>query len=244
MNKKAPTNTRDYLEAGREWETDEIVRARKSESRAWMVAIVGVVVGVLGVVAVTLMLPLKTVEPFVVRVDKNTGATDIVTVLDQHKISYNTAIDRYFLAQYVRYCEAYSWDNANTNYEACAALSSPTVAKEVFQSIRPSNPSSPASKYGKNGIVRISVNSIAFLAPGTAQVRYTQSVLAGTGSIDSQWIATIVYQYLNVPEDQRTRLVNPVGFSATQFQIDPVTVPSTQVAVQTPPASRANGGAR
>ena len=240
MNKKTPTNARAYLDAARDWETDEIVRARKSESRAWMVAIVGVVVGVLGVVAVTLMLPLKTVEPFVVRVDKNTGATDIVSVLDQHKISYNTAIDRYFLAQYVRYCETYSWDNANTNYEACAALSSPTVAKAVFDSIRPSNPNSPASKYGKNGILRISVNSIAFLAAGTAQVRYTQSVLTGMGTSDSQWIATIVYQYLNVPEDQRTRLINPVGFTATQLQIDPVIVPTAQATAQT----QGRGGAQ
>lgn len=241
MNAKAPTNATEYLMAARGWETDEIMRSRKNERRAWLVAGVAIVLAVLSVIAVVLLTPLKTVEPFVVRVDKNTGATDIVTVLNEHTISYNEAIDKYFLAQYLRYCESYSYDTAYANYQACAALSTSSVAKAEYESIIPSNPKSPAKVYGEHSRVEIEVNSISFLSRGMAQVRFTRQVMTGTGEDDSQWIATVVYKYLNPPVDERTRLVNPVGFTVSQFRIDPVVVPTSDVNAPASTSASATG---
>jgi type IV secretory pathway component VirB8 len=43
----------------------------------------------------------------------------------------------------------------------------------------------------------------------------------------------VVYRYLNPPVDERSRLINPVGFQVTQFRIDPVVVPTAPVAGMT-----------
>ena len=236
MKTKAPTNAREYLLAARGWETDEIMRSAKNERRAWLVAGVAVVLAILSVIAVVLLTPLKTVEPFVVRVDKNTGVTDVVSVLNQHTITYNEAIDKYFLAQYVRYCESYSADTVYPDYQSCVALSSPEVGKAEFAAISPSNPKSPTKLYGERGRVEIDVNSISFLSQGMAQVRYTRQVITGNGRDDSQWIATVVYTYLNPPTDERTRLVNPVGFQVAQFRQDPVVVPTSNGGMTGPTA--------
>lgn len=241
MNAPADTNTRAWLDASKAWETDEIMRARASERRAWWVAGAGVFLAICGVLAVVLLTPLKTVEPFVVRVDKNTGATDIVTRLDERTVTFNEAIDKYFLARYLHYCEDYSSSTAYTDWQACSMMSAKPIADAQFAAINPKNPKSPTAVYGDHGRVWVSIESISFLNnQGMAQVRFTRHELNtnDTAPADTEWLATIVYGYLNPPVDERSRLINPVGFQVSQFRIDPVVVPTA------PAAGASVGGAK
>lgn len=233
MHAPADTNTRAYLDAAKAWEVDEIMRARRSERRAWWVAGAGVFLATCAVLAVVLLTPLKTVEPFVVRVDKNTGATDIVTRLDEHTVTFNEAIDKYFLARYLHDCEDYFWSTAYTDWQACSMLSDKPIAAAQFAAMNPKNPKSPTAVYGNHGRVWVSVESIAFLNDhGMAQVRFTRHELDSEDDTptDTEWLATVVYRYLNPPVDERSRLIDPVGFQVTQFRIDPVVVPTAPVA--------------
>ena len=237
------TNTKAYLEAAKGWETDEIMRSRNSERRAWWVAGIAIFLAICGVLAVVLLTPLKTVEPFVVRVDKNTGATDIVTRLDENTVTFNEAIDKYFLARYLSYCESYSQVTAFTDWQACSMMSSPAISKAFFETINPKNPKSPTAVYGAKGHVAINVESIAFLNNhGMAQVRFVRHEYTSPDSppMDSEWLATVVYQYLNPPVDERSRLINPVGFQVAEFRIDPVVVTTAAVA---PATATSQGGA-
>lgn len=214
-----------FAEASLAWETDEIARARKSEARAWKVAATGMVIGLIACVAVAMLAPLKTVEPFVVRVDRNTGATDIVTRLDERNVTFNEAIDKYFLARYVNYREEYSDAMAYPNYQATMLMSAKNVGDAYYEKIKPANPESPTKVYGKEGTVEIMVNSISFLGKGVAQVRFTRTEhYSNAGDRDSGWIATIAYRYTKAAVDERTRLVNPVGFEVFDYRLDPVTV--------------------
>jgi type IV secretion system protein VirB8 len=65
-----------------------------------------------------------------------------------------------------------------------------------------------------------------------AQVRFTRHELNSEDNTpaNTEWLATVVYRYLNPPVDERSRLINPVGFQVTQFRIDPVVVPTAPVA--------------
>src|SRR3546814_4016003 len=57
-----------------------------------------------GVVAVAALTPLKTVEPYVITVDRNTGEASIAAKLHgDATIPYDEAVRKYFLATYVRY---------------------------------------------------------------------------------------------------------------------------------------------
>lgn len=219
--------TRAFLDAAKAWETDEIARSRKSERRAWTVAGCGLLTALIAVSAVALLTPLKTVEPFVVRVDKNTGATDIVTRLTHQKEDYDEAIDKYFLARYVSYRESYSSAMAYPDYEAVTTMSAPRVSEAYFEQIKPANPHSPTVVYAKDGLVDVSVNAIAFLGKGVAQVRFTRTErLPNAATKETRWIATITYRYFNPPTSEKARLIDPIGFQVTDYRLDPETVPT------------------
>jgi type IV secretion system protein VirB8 len=162
-----------FTEASKFWETDEIARARKSERTAWIVAATGMATALLACLAVALLTPLKSVEPFVVRVDKNTGATDIVTRVDEQTVTFNEALDKYFLARYVNYREEYSNAMAYPNYEAVSLMSAKNVGAAYYEKIRPNNPQSPHQVYGNEGSVEIS-GSRPF-PTGTGRPRPTRS---------------------------------------------------------------------
>jgi type IV secretion system protein VirB8 len=225
MNDSAETLA--FLDAAKAWETDQIVRVKRSERRAWIFASVGMATALAAVIALALLTPLKTVEPFVVRVDKNTGATDIVTRLTDQKESYNEAIDKYFLARYVVYRNSYSNAMAYPDYEAVTIMSAPQVANAYFEEIKPNNPHSPTAVYGKDGQVDVSVNAVAFLGKGVAQVRFTRTEhLPNAQDQTTRWIATITYRYLNPPTTEKARLVDPIGFQVSDYRLDPETVPT------------------
>lgn len=224
---KEAAETIAFLECAKAWETDQVMRAHRSERRAWIFAGVGLAIALVAVLAVALLTPLKTVEPFVVRVDKNTGATDIVTRLTDQKESYDEAIDKYFLARYVTYRDSYSNAMAYPDYEAITTMSAPQVANAYFEQIKPNNPHSPTAVYGKDGQVDVTVNAIAFLGQGVAQVRFTRiEHLPNAEDKVTRWIATITYRYLNPPTTEAARLVDPIGFQVSDYRLDPETVPT------------------
>ncbi|MBS0174294.1 MAG: hypothetical protein JSR64_09695 [Nitrospira sp.] len=222
----ATTNHRDYLEAAKLWETDQISKSLRSERRAWIVAGFAGAIALMSVTAVALLTPLKTVEPFVVKVDHNTGESDVVTLLNQKTVGYNEVIDKYFLARYVNYREEFSDSTAFPNYQAVSVMSSQSVGSAYYNEIKPDNAKSPVRVYGKSGMVDVTVNSVVFMGTGVAQVRFTRRERMRDDDqwTETHWIATVSYSYVNPPTVEKARLVNPVGFRVTEYRLDPETV--------------------
>jgi type IV secretion system protein VirB8 len=81
-----------YLNESNAWEADVYQRAL-SRSKIWgVVAAVAITFAGLCVLAVMLLIPLKTVEPFVFVVDKASGLVDVVQPLNEGGISQNEAV--------------------------------------------------------------------------------------------------------------------------------------------------------
>src|SRR5579859_3580355 len=93
-----------YFEEAASWDADRIRQGRRTVRLALGVAGAGWLAVVVLAGALMLLMPLKRVEPFVVRVDNATGIVDVVPVyaggapLDQ-------AVTRYFLTHYITTCE-------------------------------------------------------------------------------------------------------------------------------------------
>ena len=210
-----------FADASAFWEANESLRARQSEQRAWRFAALGLLCGVAGCVAVALLTPLKTVEPFVVRVDKSNGNADIITHLDEHTVTYTEVMDRYFLARYVNYREEYSPTQAFANYEAVSLMSAPGVGTSYFVIVNPKNPTSPSAIYKTEGRVDIQVSSIAFLPGSVAQVRFARTQKTPNSEpVVTNWIASISYRYVKASFDAKARLINPVGLQVTDYRLD------------------------
>lgn len=99
----------DFVKASKEFENSRIGDIERSRLIAWRIAGASMACFVMSAVAIMLMTPLKQTVPYVVRIDNNTGATDIVTTLNDAKSNYGDEVSKFFAAQYVRLIEGYDW---------------------------------------------------------------------------------------------------------------------------------------
>src|SRR5690606_18449065 len=116
-----------YLEAARGWDLDRAQAAHRAMRRAWAVAALACAVAAIAVGAVAVLTPLKTVQPYVIRVDNATGVVDVVPAL-RGAISESEAVTRYLVTQYVTARGRYVTAIAETDYaKVCAYIPPPKI---------------------------------------------------------------------------------------------------------------------
>ena len=218
---KVETPTYEQLAKG--WETDRVTAAHRGERRAWWVAGAAILVAVASSLAILGLTPLKTVEPFVVRVDKATGVVEAVAKLNATSRTETEAVNKYFVSKYVRAREEFSSELAPVNYKTVALMSAGPVGQQYFEWFKPENPQSPLKVYGTTAKVVVRVLNVSFLSPTIASVRYERTVRANDGSapVRTTWLATVTFRYSNAPMTEDDRLVNPIGFEVTDYRNDP-----------------------
>ncbi|MGA0608345.1 virB8 family protein [Phenylobacterium sp. VNQ135] len=214
-----------YFAESRSWEADRVRSAERSRKLAWMVAAGAGGLAAVAVGAVAALAPLKTVEPFVVRVDRATGAVDVVSALTSEKpVTYEEAVTKHFLAQYVRARETWLAPAAEANFRQVSIMSTPAEQQRWGDAFRPSNPESPQVAFGPNGEAQIAIRSVTFVADGVANVRFHRVVRQSQQVTESDWIATVAFTYTKAPMAEGDRLRNPLGFQVTSYRADPEVV--------------------
>lgn len=173
--------------------------------------------------AVLGLTPLKSVETYLVRVDNNSGFTDVVKPVSQAK-SPEQIDDEYWLSTYVRFRESYSFSSNDAQYGMVEMMS----YGETFAEYRNFQLSSKGylEVLGTNRQIRTDINNINFLErkdrAGTAQVRITKTVLDRNGTPDPQlapvtWVATVTYDYNNPAKKAGDQWLNPRGFGVMDY---------------------------
>jgi type IV secretion system protein VirB8 len=226
---------KEYFREARSWDEDTTAQIKRSEKRAWRVAVAAVILAVLEGIAIASMAPLKTVEPFVVRVDNNTGLVDVVSVLAETdgevKQEALEALDKYWLGQYIQHRERYQWDTREYDRRIVGLLSASGVQQEYGNYTDPKrSPNAPVTVYGQNAEVVTSVKSISFINSGemvndekrvTALVRYIKKVKRpGESDLLTHWGATVTFVYRNASMKLEDRLLNPLGFQVIGYRND------------------------
>ena len=85
--------------SGRDWQRNDILRAKWSARVAWMMAVVMAVVAAVAVFALAMLAPLKKVEPYVIQVDRSTGETHILRAMSgSNPIKYDESLKRHLIA--------------------------------------------------------------------------------------------------------------------------------------------------
>ena len=162
-------------------------------------------------------------RPYVIRVDRSTGETQIITALTGARPrTYDEAVNRYFLSQYVRLREGWLPQAARDNAYAVTLMSSPQEQTRYLAGMAQTSKTSPQVTIGGGGFVDVSVRSITFLSPTVAQVRFTKVTTIGSaGPVAENWIGLATFQFTSGPELERDRLINPLGFQVVTYHADP-----------------------
>jgi type IV secretion system protein VirB8 len=180
-----------------------------------------------------LLMPLKRVEPFVVRVDNSTGIVDVVPVY-AGKAALEQTVTRYFLAHYVSVCERFNFATAESDYEECGAFHAAQRNQAWYALWNPNNPNSPLNLHKDGSSVRVQVEAVSFFTRASsitdlAQVRYLKAERQGSGADEriTHWIATIEYAYTAPSMDPRVRRWNPLGFKVVEFTAEAEVLPQS-----------------
>ena len=229
-----------YFQEAASWDADRVAQADHNATRAWRVAGAGWVCAVACAAALAVLVPLKRVEPFVVRVDNSTGIVDVVPMYSGEAGMQQT-VTRYFLSHYISVCERFNFATAESDYDECGAFHAAQRNQAWYALWNPSNPASPLNVHKDGSTLRVQVESVSFFrrASGVtdlAQVRYLTAERSGTGADEhfTHWIATIQYAYAQPSSDPKVRRWNPLGFKVMEFTAEPETLaPSSDRAPRT-----------
>lgn len=168
--------------------------------------------------AIPMLLPLKTVESVVIRVDSTTGIVDsIVRQTDIAKTENELATD-YFVRKYVNLRENYTRNQIEPAYERLQYMTGEKQRANLREDLRFANPTGPYAKFGETGTRSIQVKSVSRLGPNIMQVRF-YAIDRVAGITDEQhFIATIEYTYQGKPTTESAREVTPFGFVVTSYR--------------------------
>ncbi|MEP7313349.1 MAG: type IV secretion system protein [Pseudomonadota bacterium] len=214
-----------YFAEAASWDADRAAVNERSVRTAWRVAIGACVLAVAAILALVMLMPLKRVDPFVIRVDNATGIVDVVPVF-AGQASMPEVVTRYFLDHYLTVCERFNFSTAESDYEECSSFHAPARHQEWMTLWDRSNPNSPLNRYKDGSSIRVQVSSITFFKRGTgtedlAQVRYVKAHRTGNGNEQrSYWIATIQYVYGAPSKDPLLRRWNPLGFKIVDVRTE------------------------
>jgi type IV secretion system protein VirB8 len=216
-----------YLQEAISWDIDRSMQMKRSERTAWWVAGAGWLCAVTGAASLILLIPLKQVEPFVIRVDNSTGIVDVVPVY-MGRAPMEQAVTRYFLTHYITVCERFNLVTAESDYEECGAFHTPQRNQAWYALWNTANPRSPLNMHKDGSSVRVEVKSVSFFKRSNgvedlAQVRYRKSEHPSGGATGqtTHWIATIQYTYASPSRDPKTRRWNPLGFKVIELGTEP-----------------------
>jgi type IV secretion system protein VirB8 len=221
-----------YFEEARSWDIDRAAQTVRRERIAWGVAAgAGVCVLALGA-ALAFMMPLKTVQPYVIRVDNTTGIVDIVPLYAGHA-EIGETVARYLLTHYVTVCEGFSFATAERDYEECGAYHTSKRNQEWYGQWNQTNPNSPLNVNRDGSIVRVQVTAVTFFHKSNglaelAQVRYVKARRSPGGAERlTHWIATIEYAWVTPSTNPKSRQWNPLGWRVTDFHTEAETLTDT-----------------
>ncbi|ULR42152.1 virB8 family protein [Rhizobium sp. K102] len=214
-------NLKSYFDKARRFDQDRMIQVERSARIAWFVAVCASILAAVSVFAVAGLTPLKTVEPFVVRVDNSTGIVDVVSALTSTAGTYDEAVTKYFAAKYVRAREGYVWSEGEENFRTVALLSTQPEQNSICHSLPRQQSRFPQNIYGRSATSRINIVSISLINANVASVRYMRTVTRGDEVRTTHWVATLTFSYANAPMSSTDRLTNPLGFVVSEYRADP-----------------------
>lgn len=222
--KNINVRAKEHFQKKQAFEKDRVGFYKTLSKIGFGVGGIGALIGLAGVVAVAGLTPLKSTEPYVIRVDNNTGFTDIVKpISDSSQTTYGEELDKYWLSKFVIERESYDWQLIQNSYDSVELMTTPQVFNEYKAYI--TSKVSPVNLLQQNKKIKVRVLSISFIN-GVGQVRFSKQVLTASGEPDSvipttYWLASIPFDYKHKIKLEQQRLINPLGFQALSYRADP-----------------------
>jgi len=216
----------DYYKEAATWSADIHGALRASRRVAWIIAAAAAAIAVLEAIALAALAPLKTVVPYTITVDRQTGYVETVSGLKPGAMTQDQAVTQSFLVQYVMARETFDASDLTQQYHKVMLWSAGEARDQYARLMQRSTPESPLSLYSPQTMVATTIKSVSMLSPTTALIRFdtTRSDPGSTTASQQSWAAVLAFHYSNAPLSMADRFVNPLGFQVTRYRRDAETL--------------------
>jgi len=228
-----------YFRSAESWAADHEQSRRSTLRVAWIVAGVLGTVALAEAIAIVAMMPLKTVEPYTLLVDKQTGYVEALKPLERETIAPDRALTRSFLAQYVLAREGFDATSLRNDYRRVALWSAGEARDRYIAEIQTTNPASPLVRLPHGATIDVEVRGISSLTNETALVRFAtiRTDPGGQPQPPQPWQAVVSWRFSGASMSEADRLTNPLGFQVTRYRRNaevPLENPPSQGPAPTP----------
>lgn len=240
MNHEVPNSEarrRAYYAEAATWASDVQGSLRASRRVAWVIAGAAAAVAVMEAAALMLLTPLKTVVPYTLVVDRQTGYVQTASGLNPGKLSQDQAVTQSFLVQYVLARESFDASDLRENYRKTQLWSSGEAKDRYLKEMAATNPQSPLKLYPADATVQTTIKSVSLLSATSALVRF-DAERRDPGAANAEvrpYTAVISFRYTGAPMRMEDRFVNPLGFQVTRYRRDAETTGAMPVPVANSP---------
>lgn len=242
MSNEAPNHTPDklksYFQSAESWAADREQVQRSTQRLAWIAAGVLGAVALAEAVAIIVMMPLKTVEPYTLLVDRQTGYVQALKPLERETVAPDKALTRSFLAQYVLAREGFELNSIKADYRKVALWSAGEARDRYLHEMQATSPTSPLVRLPRQAMVDVEVRAISSLSANTALVRFVtiRTDPGGQPQAAQPWQAVITYRFTGEAMNAADRLINPLGFQVIRYRRN------AEIPLESTSPSNQNGG--
>jgi len=216
------TDFERYVIESEGFERDWAAELRKSRKTAWVVAGIGLVVGLIGMAAGVAGLSQTPTPPVVLRVDSASGAVDVVGTMPVEVQSYDEQTDKYWINDFMLCREGYDWNTIQTCYEKIGLMSGPQVQADYSRLYNDID-----GRHIKLSSRARIIPHITSITPNmdnrTATVRFTTQLAHDNGTKEpvQRFVATLAYRYIyDAKLTEAQRMMNLLGFQVTSYRVD------------------------
>jgi type IV secretion system protein VirB8 len=206
---------------------DEVFFRLRSQRNRWMiVAILALVLATVATGAVVSLLPLKEIRPYVIMVDKTTGAAEKIVQVRPVNLSEQEAVRQAELVSYVTDRETYDVADNETRIPEVLARSQDQARSSLVALWTRGSENYPPDVYTTRSRLRVTIVSIALLNETTAQVRFRKTLeTEGERSVERDFVATVGFAFRpRVERNLQSVWDNPLGFLVTNYRVDAETL--------------------
>ncbi len=202
-------------------ETELIFGVRRRERFAWVVAILGLMVGFAGAASAVMTLPLKETRAFLTIVDKDTGIASRAVEIERASIDHGAAIEQSLVFSYVMDRETFDVDDNEARLLGVYQRSFGEAAQSLKELWNNQSPTYPPTLYGSGAVANVDILNIVPISPDTMQVRFVKTLLTpGEANRVGKFYATVTFEFFP-STDKELKLVwqNPFGFTVTSYRV-------------------------
>jgi type IV secretion system protein VirB8 len=211
-----------YFPAARSWADERRSTTLSSARIAWIITAVAMFTALVLAIALAAMMPLKSVQPYVVTVDRQTGSVQLAQSVAEGRLTQNEAVIQAQLANYVRARETFDATDLAVQYKRVQLLSAPYVARAYVAYMDVANPASPLNTLKRGDTLAVMIKSVSMVAPGVALVRYDvdRRAASGGGFGRRSYVSALSFGFSGNPLRMQDRFDNPLGFQVTRYRRD------------------------